>query len=267
MSRSLKYEIPGIDPRVPLSDVAAKGWSAIFASGPAGRVAAEGGADPSDASGDGLEEAPRRVLEIGFGRGEFLLEMATREPEVQFIGIEVSWKRTLKMARKVARAKLDNVRLVDGIAEQAIQILFEPESLDAIWINFSDPWPKVRHAHRRVIQAGFVGDAAVALKPSGVLHVATDDVPYAHQMNDVLSRERRLVNLHAPLPFLPEVDDRPRTGYEEQWRAVGRPMHFFAYRPSATAHSFSRVRAAMGAPPGSAHSESEVAERGDRGTK
>jgi len=232
MSRSLKYEIPGVDPRVPLSDVAEKGWGSIFASMPTRRTSVQD--EP-----EGLERTPRRVLEIGFGRGEFLLAMAGREPETQFIGVEISWKRTLKMARKVARAKLDNVRLVDAAAEQAIQLLFEPESLDAIWINFSDPWPKARHAHRRVIQPGFAGDAAIALKGSGTLFVATDDVPYAHQIDEVLSAEPRLANCYAPWPFLPEVEGRTRTGYEEQWRAEGRPMHFFAYRPTADAHVLS----------------------------
>ncbi len=231
MGRSLKYEIPGEDPRVPLSDVAEKGWTLVFASTMKSACGSRSGAPP-----DGLEQTPRRVLEIGFGRGEFLLAMAAREPRVQFIGIEVSWKRTLKMARKVARAKLENVRLVDDRAEHAIQVLFEPESLDAIWINFTDPWPKGRHAHRRLIRTGFVGDAAVALKASGTLFVATDDVPYALQIDEVLSRSPRLENLNAPFPFVSEVADRMRTGYEEQWRAEGRPLHFFTYRPSPNAH-------------------------------
>lgn len=239
MSRSLKYEIPGVDPRVPLSDVAEKGWTAIFASGSAAGSAREGAAEA-------LETPPRRVLEIGFGRGEFLLAMAQSAPETQFVGIEISWKRTLKMARKVARAKLENVRLVDAAAEQAMAQLFEPESLDAIWINFSDPWPKVRHAHRRVIQASFVADAAVTLKRSGTLFVATDDVPYAHQIDEVLSGEPRLENCYALWPFLSEVEGRMKTGYEEQWRAEGRPMHFFAYRAAAGTHAASPRSASEG---------------------
>ena len=210
MGRSLKYEIPGIDPRVPIDEIAEKGWSGVFG----GRADA------------------RRVLEIGFGRGEFLLAMAEREPEVQFVGIEVSFKRTLKMARKVARAGLDNVRLVEGRAEEAIRLVFEPGSLSAIWINFSDPWPKARHAHRRVIRTGFVADAARALAAGGRLQIATDDVPYAHQIDEVLSAESALANVHAPWPFVSEVEGRTRTGYEEQWRAEGRPMHFFTYAPA-----------------------------------
>jgi tRNA (guanine-N7-)-methyltransferase len=213
MSRSLKYEIPGVDPRVSLEEIADKGWAGIFGT-------------PSNPA-----DRPSRVLEIGFGRGEFLLELAEAAPDVEFLGIEVSYKRALKMARKVARAGLSNIRLVEAVAEQAIQRIFEPESLHSIWINFSDPWPKVRHGHRRVIQPGFIGDAAVTLAPGGHLYLATDDVPYAHQMNEVLSAEPRLENAYAPWPFLPEVPGRVPTGYEVQWRDVGRPMHFYSYRP------------------------------------
>jgi tRNA (guanine-N7-)-methyltransferase len=169
------------------------------------------------------------VLEIGFGRGEFMLEMAARTPETAFVGIEVSFKRTLKMARKVARAGLRNVRLLEGRAEVGLRQLFEPASLAEIWINFSDPWPKARHAPRRLIQPPLVADAASRLVAGGTLYVATDDVPYAHQIDEVLSDERSLRNRYAPWPFLAEVPGRMQTGYESQWRAEGRPLHFFAY--------------------------------------
>ena len=215
MGRSLKYEIPGVDPRVALDEWAEKGWRGVF-----GRRA------------DG--ERPSRVLEIGFGRGEFLLDLATRSPDVEFVGVEVSFKRTLKMARKVARAVLSNVRLVEGRAEEAIRAVPEPASLEAIWINFSDPWPKKRHGHRRVIQPAFVAAVAEALAPGGHLYVATDDVPYAHQMDEVLSASPALRNAYAPWPFVSEVKGRQQTGYETQWREEGRPMHFFAYQRPGT---------------------------------
>ena len=234
MGRSLKYEIPGVDPRVAFEEWAEKGWSGVFGAR----------ADPAP---------PSRVLEIGFGRGEFLLDLATGAPDVEFLGIEVSFKRTLKMARKVARAALTNVRLVEARAEDAIRMLPEPESLDAIWVNFSDPWPKARHAHRRVIQPAFVADAARARAPGGHLYVATDDVPYAHQMDDVLSAEPALRNAYAPWPFVAEVNGRRRTGYESQWREEGRPMHFFAYRRNE-AGSIRTLRA-QSETPGRIHGE------------
>ena len=220
MSRSLKYEIPGEDPRLSLADVAATGWQALFAKT---REPTE--CDPWSPG--------RMVLEIGFGRGEFLLAMAERSPQVDFVGIEISFKRTLKMARKVARAKLSNVRLLEARAEVALKQLFLPGSLGEIWLNFSDPWPKARHAHRRVIQQPFVADAARALGRGGVLYVATDNVRYAHQIGELLAAEKALFNQYTPWPFLVDIPGRSYTGYEEQWRAAGRPLHFFAYSTTA----------------------------------
>lgn len=220
MSRSLKYDIPGEDPRLSLAEVAATGWEALFAK------------TREPAKTDSAAQR-RRVLEIGFGRGEFMLAMAERSPDVDFIGVEISFKRTLKMARKVARAKLVNIRLLEASADVVLEQVFLPESLSEIWLNFSDPWPKARHAHRRVVQPSFAAAAARTLERGGVLNVATDDVRYAHQISQVLGSERALFNVYAPWPFLHDVPGRTVTGYEEQWRAAGRPFHFFQYSTAA----------------------------------
>ncbi len=210
MSRTLKYEIPGIDWRRGLSDAVERGIPALYA--------------PM------LESPFKLVVEIGFGRGEFLLDIAAKHPDVAFLGIEVSFKRVLKMARKVARAKLENVRLIEARGETVIGDCLISASVDEFWINFSDPWPKDAHARRRVIQSPFVADVARVLVPGGVLHVATDDVPYAEQIDAVLSNEPGLENLHTPEPFVRGVPDRTPTSYELDWLAEGRTLHFFDYR-------------------------------------
>lgn len=224
MGRSLKYEIPGDDPRVSAEEIAAAGFDALFAR--ARSRAVERGAT---AGGGPVDQPARRVLEIGFGRGEFLLALAAAAPEREFIGIEVAWKRALKMARKVARARLANVLLAVGRGEELLRDAVAPGSLAEIWINFSDPWPKLRHAERRLVKPALASLAARALAPGGLLFVATDDVPYAVQIDEVLGREKELENRLAPLAFVPEVAGRMTTGYEAQWRAEGRPLHFFAY--------------------------------------
>lgn len=210
MARSLNYEIPGSDRRSDSLELAERGFDGLFSSE--------------------LENPTERVLEIGFGRGEFLLEMAAKRPATAFLGIEISFKRVLKMARKVGRAGLVNVRLIEARGEVVLSDLLPSDFLDEIWVNFSDPWPKDRHARRRVIQAGFVENAAKRLVVGGVLHVATDDVPYAHQIGEVLAGEPLFENAFAPDKWLPEVPGRIQTGYEIDWRAAGRPLHFFAGR-------------------------------------
>lgn len=210
MPRSLKYEIPGEDWRRTPLEAAEQGVAALFS--------------PQ------LEPPFEMVLEIGFGRGEFLLDLAAKEPGTAFLGVEVSFKRTLKMARKLARSGLDHVRLIEARGEVVVKDLLAEASLREIWINFSDPWPKDRHARRRLIQADFVRDAARSLAPAGLLHVATDDVPYAEQIDGVLAGEPLLENILGSERFVSEVPGRMETGYETEWRSQGRQLHFFAYR-------------------------------------
>lgn len=220
MGRSLKYEIPGPDWRRTPLDVSERGLVGLFT--------------------DTLTPPFDIVFEIGFGRGEFLLELAAKSPGTAFLGIEVSFKRVLKMARKIARSGLDNVRLLEGRAEVVVRDLIPPASLAEVWINFSDPWPKARHAGRRLVQTAFVADLAARLRPGAMLHIATDDVPYAEQIDEVLSAEPGLESTHAPLPWLPEVPGRMHTGYESEWRAEGRSLHFFEYRRAESGQEAAR---------------------------
>jgi tRNA (guanine-N7-)-methyltransferase len=209
MGRGLKYEIPGHDWRVGVDALADLGVRGHFA----GEFAA----------------AVPVVVEIGFGRGEFLLELAAKEPATAFLGVEVSFKRVLKMARKVAASELRNVRLVEARGEVVAKLL-EPGSMRELWVNFSDPWPKDRHANRRLIAPTFVHDASIALEPGGMLHVATDDRPYALRIDEVLARESLLENVFSPDGWRGSVEGRLQTGYEADWVAAGRALHFFEYQ-------------------------------------
>lgn len=209
MGRGLKYDIPGEDWRRGVDDVVETGWEGVFAPD--------------------LAPPLRLVAEIGFGRGEFLLDLAGKNPDTAFVGVEVSFKRCLKMARRLARSQLRNVRLIEGRGQVVVEQACEPESVSAFWVNFSDPWPKDRHAGRRLFQAPFVAAVARALAPGGTLHVATDDTPYAHAIDAVLSAEPRLENAFAPDPWRSDVPARVRTAYEESWREKGRRLHFFEY--------------------------------------
>lgn len=210
MGRSLKYEIPGEDWRCGLDEVAARGWEEIFAPD--------------------LAAPLRLVVEIGFGRGEFLLDLAAKNPDSAFVGVEVSFKRTLKMARKLARSGLRNVRLIEGRGQVVVKELLTPRSVHEMWINFSDPWPKERHADRRLLQSDFVNDVARALAPGSRLRVATDDVPYAEWIDRVLTEESPLENCFSPDPWRSEAPERIPTGYQEDWMRRGRSLHFFEYR-------------------------------------
>ncbi len=210
MGRTLKTDIPGPDLRVGLDEVREKGWPALFAPD--------------------LTPPLRLVVEVGFGRGEFLRHLAQAYPEVAHVGVEVSTKRVLKMARRLARGEERNIRLVHAPGEHLLREGLTDASVDTFWINFSDPWPKKRHHGRRLIQPVFVAALSARLVPGGEVHVATDHVEYAEHIDQALRGEPRLENVHAPHAFLPEVTGRLQTAYERMWREEGRPLHFFRYR-------------------------------------
>lgn len=210
MSRRLRYDIPGTDFRVSPDEVRDVGWEKIF--------------------GSDVAESAHPVVEIGFCRGEFLTDLARKSPQVAHVGIECSYKRVLKMARRLAPTRVVNMRLIHAYGEAVVGELFEEASVSEFWINFPDPWPKRNHAGRRIIRSPFVAQMASRLVAGGVLNVATDDPVYAGRMHRVLSAEPLLENLYAPERWRGEVEGRSSTDYELEWRAQGRPLHFFAYR-------------------------------------
>jgi len=210
MPRKLKTDIPGTDWRRSLDQAVEHGVPALFA--------------PE------LDTSAPLVVEIGFGRGEFLMHLARQDTGRECLGVELSRKRVLKMARRLARSELRNVRLIEARGESVVADALASGAVSEIWINFPDPWPKKRHARRRLVQPGFVAALAERLAPAGRLSLATDHVAYAEQMHAALSSVSLLENAYAPAPWLPEVRDRPPTAYELEWRAEGRPLHFFAYR-------------------------------------
>lgn len=211
MGRTLKTDIPGPDRRVDLAQVREKGFEAIFAPDVGAPL--------------------RLVVELGFGRGEFIRFLAAEQPQVAHLGVEVSAKRVLKVARRLAKSPDErNIRLVQGSAETVVREALAEASVEAFWINFPDPWPKARHQRRRLLQAPFVRQLARRMRGGARLEVATDHADYAQAIDAVLRGEPLLENAVAPEPFLREVPGRPPTAYEIEWRREGRPLHFFRYR-------------------------------------
>ena len=218
MGRTLKYDFAGPDFRVAAEDLAGPGLAKLFAPD--------------------LAPPLRLSVDLGFGRGELLLELARAEPGAAFLGVEYSFKRVLKLARRLARSELRNVRLVCDSAEAIVGDRLLDASVHAFWINFPDPWPKKRHQRRRLLQPAFVRQLARRLEPGGLLHAATDHEGYADAIAEVLSAEPLLENVHAPAAWSSQAPPRTATAYELEWRAQGRDCRYFAYRrakPAAVA--------------------------------
>lgn len=131
------------------------------------------------------------VLEIGFGNGEVLLELAQTELDTNFLGIETYRSGIGSLLRSIAQQGLSNIRVMHEDATVAVPRRLPDNSLTKVLILFPDPWPKTRHRKRRLVQVDFIDKVADKLQSGGVLQLATDWQDYATAMHRVvLSTER-----------------------------------------------------------------------------
>lgn len=167
-----------------------------------------------------FEKTGSYILEIGFGTGDSLFEMAKNHPDQNFIGIEVYRSGIVNLLSRLQADPLPNIKIFQGDAQEILQ-KFESASLDRIQIFFPDPWPKLRHHKRRLIQPAFTMDIAKKLKPQGHLHLATDWEDYAGHMMKVLSLAPDYINTQGVENFAPRPDSRPLTKYEKRGIRLG----------------------------------------------
>ncbi len=165
--------------------------------------------------------ANRMVLEIGFGMGKSLLNMAQIHPETGFIGIEVHRPGVGAVLADLKEQDMSNVRVFCADAVKVLSFCISDGSLDAIHIFFPDPWPKRRHHKRRLIQADFLGLLTQKLKKGGCMHLATDWQDYAEHMLRVLSANPDLVNTAGTDHFSMQRGERPLTKYEQRGQRLG----------------------------------------------
>lgn len=157
-----------------------------------------------------------KVLEIGFGNGKSLLEMAKNSPEKDFIGVEVYRNGVANLLVEMEKQQLSNVRIFCADVIEVLKYKIPENSLMAVQIFFPDPWPKVRHHKRRLVQPAFVEEIATKLKKEGSLHLSTDWMDYAYYMLAVISASDRFLNLAGAGQFMPRPAFRPVTKYEQR---------------------------------------------------
>jgi len=158
----------------------------------------------------------RVVLEIGFGNGETLVEQAARDPDRDYVGIEVHEPGVGHCLLRARDAGVGNLRVIMHDAVEVLMQQVPPASLDRLNLYFPDPWPKKRHHKRRIVQDAFVELVAERLRVGGTFHIATDWANYAEHIDEVMARSRhfecsqcRVHDGEAPL-------DRPQTRFERR---------------------------------------------------
>ncbi len=178
------------------------------------------------------------LLEVGFGDGRFTERVARGRPEARFVGLEVSSGSLQRALRRIKRSGLPNVRLAKVGAEFALRQLFAAESLEAIVVNFPDPWPKERHTERRLLKRSFFELAATRLADGGEVRLATDHPGYL----DFARTEAAASGLFSEsMPEPPEAVFE--TKYALKWRGQGIPLNYVVFRrlPGLTPPEFAHL--------------------------
>jgi tRNA (guanine-N7-)-methyltransferase len=180
---------------------------------------------PLSAAGIFGAERPLEV-EIGVGKGAFLLEWASAHPELGVVGVERARTYVRLAATRAARRGLANIRLLHSTAEDLLFRCLADASIAAVHVYFPDPWPKKRHHKRRFFTAANVARLAEVMQPSGMLRVKTDHVGYAAAIGEVLAAEARF----EALALEPAFAGIPPTHFEIKYAREARAVNRFACR-------------------------------------
>ncbi len=171
-------------------------------------------------------------IEVGSGKGQFVLGMAQQFPDVNFIAIELFESVAVSIVQKLVETPMSNVRVLTVDAKQLVDY-FEAGEVDRVYLNFSDPWPKTRHAKRRLTYKTFLATYEAVLPRGGEIHFKTDNRGLFEYSLESMSQYGMYftdisLDLHANEPA-----DNVRTEYEERFSAMGQPIYRMeaAFRP------------------------------------
>jgi len=144
-------------------------------------------------------------VDLGCGKGRFLLAHAARHPDVNMLGIDRMLRRIRKIDNRARRLDLDNIRLMRIEAYYAVSFLLPPLSVESYYIFFPDPWPKAKHEGHRLFNPKFLDAMHRTMTEGGIAHIATDHAPYFEQLSEVFAGDKRF----APVdPFVPDADEQ-----------------------------------------------------------
>ena len=161
------------------------------------------------------------VLEIGFGNGDSLFQMAQNHPDRNYIGIEVHRPGVGHLLQLIETHNLKNLKIICHDAVDVIEQQIADNSLDRVQLFFPDPWHKKKHNKRRIVQEKFINLLAKKIKIDGFLHMATDWQDYAEHMLEVLMKNSNFENTSADNTYVPRPDDRPVTKFEKRGHRLG----------------------------------------------
>lgn len=169
-------------------------------------------------------------LEIGCGNGKFITELAMNNKDKYFLGIEYSYKAAKKAVSKAYKRDIKNLTVIFGEANNVLAKYINGKYLfDKIYLNFPDPWPKKKHAHRRIFNENFLEKMHPILKDDGIFYSVTDDDNYALEIMNPIYKKSQILKNVLESDYVHKLEGYGVTLYEEKMRAIGHNIYFFAH--------------------------------------
>lgn len=161
------------------------------------------------------------ILEIGFGMGDSLIEMAANNPACNYLGIEVHKPGVGRLLGNISERSLTNLRVMRADAVEVLKSQIPDESLQAVYLFFPDPWHKRRHNKRRIVKEEFIQLLRTKLQSHGQFHMATDWKDYAVQMLKEMRGAPGFKNCSDSDDYIPRPEHRPMTKFERRGERLG----------------------------------------------
>lgn len=170
------------------------------------------------------------ALEIGCGVGDFIAQMAQIHPELNFIAIDFYNKGCLKTCKRIDSLRLKNVKVFRVEARSFVVACIPLNSLQTIIINCPDPWPKLRHRKRRLVQPSFVGWLRQYMRENASFYFSTDFVDYGEDVAAFMPNVLGFENLLAPDLFRHHLEGYPLSKYMIKFMSEGKKIYYIHYR-------------------------------------
>lgn len=169
------------------------------------------------------------AVEYCSGNGDWVIDRAKRFSDRLWVAVERQFERVRKIWSKMRNQGIENLLIVCGEAQPFTKYYLPNTSIDEVYVNFPDPWPKDRHAKHRLIQPPFIDEVSRVVKTGGTATFATDDPPYSAQMIDVMQNVPNWKSLLPAPYFSHEREGYGNSWFETLWREKGRQIHYIHY--------------------------------------
>lgn len=169
------------------------------------------------------------ALEIGFGEGEFILDLALKRPDWNFVAIEIKRGRFKKALKKAGKKGAENLKLLNIEAEIALNQVFAKNSFREVYINFPDPWPKTRHFKHRLFNQNIINQLSLVTEPSGKIRIKTDHPDYNLHISSEFKKSRLFNKEYSKTGFETEKGNEIETKFEKTFKKEGKKIFFATF--------------------------------------